>query len=231
MRADNFMGFFIPAIFSGHQQSRKLTHYQVQKKVESDPLGRERCAGEPVLRRWSSPRFIRHSGLADTAHRTDCRVEPLFMIIGSTSVDHPPALQAGFYCGYYGSARKNTRPCARRAQCVTFFAPTCNGHRPKMEYAALCYFSLPDGVSLATAAGLRLLISAARATIFFSLPSISASPTCWSSSTPSNAPDDRMGPIEKDYDPVFRSSSSTSSSSPRSVITREWPGCESTMPA
>ena len=48
-------------------------------KVESDPLGRERCAGEPVLRRWSSPRFIRHSGLADTAHRTDCRVEPLFI--------------------------------------------------------------------------------------------------------------------------------------------------------
>jgi hypothetical protein len=47
-------------------------------KVEPDPLGREQCAGEPVLRRWSSPRFIRHSGLADTAHRTDCRVELLF---------------------------------------------------------------------------------------------------------------------------------------------------------
>src|ERR1700749_2813753 len=47
-------------------------------KKKSDPLGRGQCAGEPVLRRWSSPRFIRHSGLADTAHRTDCRVEPLF---------------------------------------------------------------------------------------------------------------------------------------------------------
>jgi hypothetical protein len=71
-------------------------------KVESGPLGREQCAGEPVLRRWSSPRFIRHSGLADTAHRTDFRVEPLFMNVGSTSVDHPPALQAVFYCGVYG---------------------------------------------------------------------------------------------------------------------------------
>src|SRR6185437_6848297 len=49
------------------------------KKVEPDPLGREQCAGEPVLRRWSSPRFIRHSGLADTAHGTDGRVEPLFI--------------------------------------------------------------------------------------------------------------------------------------------------------
>jgi hypothetical protein len=52
---------------------------QVRKEVEPDPLGRGQCAGEPVLRRWSSPRFIRHSGLADTAHRTDCRVEPLFI--------------------------------------------------------------------------------------------------------------------------------------------------------
>ena len=66
------------------------------REVESDPLGREQCAGEPFLGRWSSPRFIRHSGLADTAHRTDCRVEPLFTNVGSTSVDHPPALQAGF---------------------------------------------------------------------------------------------------------------------------------------
>ena len=49
-----------------------------RKKEESGPRGREQCAGEPVLRRWSSPRFIRHSGLADTAHKTDCRVEPLF---------------------------------------------------------------------------------------------------------------------------------------------------------
>ncbi len=40
-------------------------------EVEADPLGRGQCTGEPVLRRWSSPRFIRHSGLADTAHRTD----------------------------------------------------------------------------------------------------------------------------------------------------------------
>ncbi len=37
-----------------------------------------RYSGEPVLRRWGSPRFIRHSGLADAAHRTDFRVEPLF---------------------------------------------------------------------------------------------------------------------------------------------------------
>ncbi len=52
--------------------------WRKSRKQKSDPLGRGQCAGEPVLRRWSSPRFIRHSGLADTAHRTDCRVEPLF---------------------------------------------------------------------------------------------------------------------------------------------------------
>jgi len=27
------------------------------------------------------------------------------MNVGSSSIDHPPALQAGFYCGYYGSSR------------------------------------------------------------------------------------------------------------------------------
>jgi len=27
------------------------------------------------------------------------------MNVGSTSVNHPPALQAGFYCGWYGYAR------------------------------------------------------------------------------------------------------------------------------
>jgi hypothetical protein len=27
------------------------------------------------------------------------------MNVGSTSVNHPPALQAGFYCGWYGSLR------------------------------------------------------------------------------------------------------------------------------
>ena len=81
---------------------------RLRRKVESGPRGRGQCAGEPFLGRWSSPRFIRHSGLADTAHRTDCRVEPLFTNVGSTSVDHPPALQAGFYCGSYGPAPEIT---------------------------------------------------------------------------------------------------------------------------
>ncbi len=52
---------------------------QREREERSGPRGREQCAGEPVLRRWGSPRFLRHSGLADTAHRTDCRVEPLFI--------------------------------------------------------------------------------------------------------------------------------------------------------
>jgi hypothetical protein len=48
------------------------------ERVKTDPLGRELCAGEPVLRRRDSPRFIRHPGLAGTAHRSDFRVESLF---------------------------------------------------------------------------------------------------------------------------------------------------------
>jgi len=71
-----------------HNLQNSLSGHRARsEKVEYGPRGREQCAGEPVLRRWSSPRFIRHSGLADTAHRTDFRVEPLFMNIGSTCVD------------------------------------------------------------------------------------------------------------------------------------------------
>jgi hypothetical protein len=57
---------------------RGVAEEKLAQKEKAGPRGREQCAGEPVLRRWSSPRFIRHSGLADTAHRTDGRVELLF---------------------------------------------------------------------------------------------------------------------------------------------------------
>ena len=44
-----------------HEDKTKPTHGAVQQR-----------AGEPVLRRWDSPRLFMHSGLADTAHRADC---------------------------------------------------------------------------------------------------------------------------------------------------------------
>jgi hypothetical protein len=65
-------------MLSVQQKSLSLRLHFIAE-VEPDPLGREQCAGEPVLRRRSSPWFIRHSGLADTAHRTKfVREEPLF---------------------------------------------------------------------------------------------------------------------------------------------------------
>jgi hypothetical protein len=77
-RSAAFSLMYLP-ILSRHFGTQKRTARSVQQKGRDRPAGPwGRCAGEPFLRRWSSPRFIRHSGLADTAHRTDCRVEPLF---------------------------------------------------------------------------------------------------------------------------------------------------------
>jgi len=50
------------------------------------------------------------------------------MNVGSTSVDHSPALQVGFYCGYYGSRRKITS-LAQGRQGVLRFLPSAFGNR------------------------------------------------------------------------------------------------------
>lgn len=95
-------------------------------KKESGPRGRERCAGEPVLRRWSSPRFIRHSGLADTAHRTDCRVELLFNECRFNQLESPTCFAGRFLLRIVGSLRGNYKSCAMEARCATVFTLPCD---------------------------------------------------------------------------------------------------------
>jgi len=93
------------------------------QEVEYGPLGRGQSAGEPVPRRWSSPRFVRHSGLADTAHGTDCRVEPLFMNVGSTGGNRHTCFAGRLLLRILRGAAGNYKSCSASGFVLSFQPP------------------------------------------------------------------------------------------------------------
>jgi ribosomal protein S27AE len=92
------------------------------REVEPGPRGRDRRAGEPVLRRWNSPRFIRHSGLADTAHKTDYRVESLFIECWFIQRWSYTCFADRLLLRIVWVRARNYKSCAKRAGCGTVLA-------------------------------------------------------------------------------------------------------------
>jgi hypothetical protein len=53
------------------------------------------------------------------------------------ALDHPPALQAGFYCGYYGTERKITSLARQGCSMIRFRSALSGIAKPKTDAKAL----------------------------------------------------------------------------------------------